>query len=1164
MHYADYTLWQHQLLGTTDDPHSLITTQLHYWKNTLHALPDLLPLPTDHPRPPQRTLRGDRLGFRIDPELHRQLRSTARASNTTLFITLHAAFAALLARSTGTEDIVIGTPIAGRTEPALDDLVGMFVNTLVLRTRVTAAASFAELLADTREVDLGAFIHADLPFEQLVEALAPVRSTAHSPLFQVSLEFDSSAPHDLEIPGVTVHPAESTPATAKVDLELVVTEELDSEGEPSGITAGFTYATDLFEPVTIRNLANRFLRVLEQIVAEPTVVVGDIRLGDEQAPTAGPRGCTPQLWPAILSSAARARGDDVAVSCAGRHLTYRELDEQSNRLARWLMHRGAGPESAVISALPRSIESVVALWSVAKSGAALVPVDPTYPPARISHMLDDCGARLGITVSEFRAKLPDELSWLVLDEPEFDDRLRGFPAAAVTDADRAATLRLDHPAYLIYTSGSTGTPKGVVLTHRGLADLAEQERARLRVTAEARVSHLASPSFDASIFEMMMAFCAGARVIIAPPMTYGGPALAEFFVREGVTHAFITPTALATLEPGGLGTVRVLTVAGESCPSALVSRWASGRRMVNAYGPTETTIMSHMSEPLTPGDPVTIGRPTRGFVAAVLDDRLHPVPAGTPGELYLAGPGLARGYNARPATTAHHFVACPFTETGGRMYRTGDLVRAHSDGTLEHLGRTDFQIKVRGFRIEPGEIDTALTTHPDVSFAATVSRPGPGGTPVVVTYIQSDTGSADPEALTAYLSTLLPAHMIPAAIVSLDHIPLTPAGKLDRSALPEPAFRPESTPSRSPRTATERVVLDAFVEALAPDSGDTDAGRIGVDDNFFALGGTSLTAIGVVTALEKRLGRTVPLQALFLDPTTAGLAARLDAESEAIGEAVTVDAALRVLVPLRPSGALPPLFCVHAGIGLAWAYTSLVRHLSPDRPVYGLQLPAISGGSEYESIDELARRYIDEIKAVQPDGPYHLLGWSLGGTIAHAMATALHTGGDRVGALVLLDSYPGNPDEEHAAALPIPELLAGLGVDAGTRSQEEELTYDEAALLIQRAYGSAVAGLTAEHLRRINEGYANSTRILGRFTPASFSGDLLFFTASGTTPNGGAVRAVDAWRTAVDGTIHEHAVACSHNDMMQPEPARAIGAVVERYLSAESTGSAGSAGSAEG
>ncbi|MCQ4122383.1 non-ribosomal peptide synthetase [Rhodococcus tibetensis] len=1128
-----------------------MTTQLHYWKNTLHTLPDLLPHPTDHPRPPQRTLRGDRRGFGIGPELHRQLRSMARASNSTLFMTLHAAFAALLSRLTGTEDIVIGTPIAGRAEPALDDLVGMFVNTLVLRTRVTGAESFTELLDDTREVDLGAFIHADLPFEQLVEALAPVRSTAHSPLFQVSLEFDSSAPHDLEIPGLTVHPAETAPATAKVDLELVVTEKLDSTGEPMGIAAGFTYATDLFDPATITGFANRFLRILEQIVADPAIVVGDIRLGDEEVPTAGLPASTPHLWSELLAVAAQARREDVAVSCEGRHLTYRELDERSNRLARMLVQRGAGPEQAVASALPRSIASVLTLWAVVKTGAALVPVDPTYPPARISHMLDDCGARLGITVSEYRAKLPEALSWLVLDEPGFDEHLQGLPAAVVTDADRTTTLRLGHPAYLIYTSGSTGTPKGVVLTHRGLADLAEQERVRLGVTPEARVSHLASPSFDASIFEMTMAFCAGASVTIAPPMTYGGPALAEFFVREGVTHAFITPTALATLEPDGLDTVRVLTVAGESCPSALASRWAPGRRMVNAYGPTETTIMSHMSEPLTSGDPVTIGRPTRGFVAAVLDDRLHPVPAGTPGELYLAGPGLARGYNARPGTTAHHFVACPFTKFGDRMYRTGDLVRSRADGTLEHLGRTDFQIKIRGFRIEPGEIDTALTTHPDVSFAATISRPGPGGVPAIVTYIRSDTRSADPAELTAYLSQLLPAHMIPAAIVHLDHIPLTPAGKLDRSALPEPAFHSESTPLRGPRTATERAVLHAFQEALRPEGGDDDAGRIGVDEDFFALGGTSLTAIGVVTAVEERLGRAVPLQALFLDPTAAGLARRLDAESDsARSDAGAIDAALRVLVPLHPGGSRPPLFCVHAGIGLAWAYTSLVRHLSPDRPVYGLQLPALSGGPNYESIEELARRYVDEVKAIQPNGPYHLLGWSLGGTIAHAMATALRCDGDEVAALVLLDSYPGNPEGDHAATLPIRELLAGLGVDAGAEAGDEDLTYGEAALRIQRAYGSAVAGLTAEHLRRINEGYANSTRMLGRFTPASFDGDLLFFTAAEAAQDGGGAHAVEAWRTSVAGTIHEHSVACRHNDMTQPEPAQEIGPVVERYLSA--------------
>ncbi|MFE7420347.1 amino acid adenylation domain-containing protein, partial [Rhodococcus sp. NPDC057529] len=1143
--YADYALRQHELFGTPAGDHSLLASRLEYWMRTLDGLPEVLPLPTDRPRPLQRTLRGDRWDFRVDADVHRALRSMARHRNSTLFMTVHAALAVLLSRLTGTCDIAIGTAVAGRPEPALDDLVGMFVNTLVLRTGVDAADTFTALLAHTREADLGAFTHADLPFERLVEAVTPVRSTSHSPLFQASLEFESAArPAHLTLPDVEVEAVDVATAIAKEDLELLVVEEFDSGGAPAGIAAAFTYATDLFDSPTVARLAERFIRILEAVADDPDQPVGDIEIVDavERGPDVGAHGPVPRCWPELLSDAARTGGDAVAVSCEGRDITYRRLDERSSQLARLLIERGAGPETFVASAIPRSIESVVALWSVVKSGAAPVPIDPTYPADRVNHMLTDCGAILGVTSSTYRPHLPDTVPWLILDDPAFEDGLSAYGRTALTDADRLAPLMLAHPAYLIYTSGSTGTPKGVVLTHTGLANLAEHERTHLTVAPGARVSHLASPSFDASIFELTMAFCAGAHVVIVPPLTYGGPELTRLLDDAHVSHAFITPTALASLDPGRLESLRVLTVAGEPCPPVLAARWAPGRRMFNAYGPTETTIMSHISEPLTPDGRIAIGRPARGFVAAILDSRLHHVPAGTPGELYLAGPGLARGYHARAAETARNFVACPFAGAGERMYRTGDLVRRLSDGSVEHLGRTDFQIKVRGFRIEPGEIDFALTARRDVDFAVTLGRPAPGGDTALVTYVVARPGlTIDTGNLDEYLSRRLPAHMVPTTFIELEHIPLTPTGKLDRAALPDPEFPSRTARFRPPRTPLEREVVDAFAEILGTEPGRS--GRIGVDDDFFALGGTSLTAIRALTTLQESLGRTVPLQALFLDPTPAGLAARIDARSAPD----TVDEALRVLVPLRPAGTGPPLFCVHAGIGLAWAYTALVRHLAPSRPVYGLQLPSISGGPELDSIEELAHRYVEEIRTVQSAGPYHLLGWSLGGTIAYAMATELRRDRDDVASLVLLDSYPGNADDTPPAQLGVDQLLAGLGVEAATNG-DGELTYARAAEALEAAYGPAAA-LTPEHLRRINEGYERSSRMLTHFTPEVFDGDVLFVTAATTTPETGT--ALDAWRPSITGNIREHRVPCAHNDVMQPEPAQQIGPIVDAYLSGD-------------
>ncbi|MFC7448877.1 amino acid adenylation domain-containing protein, partial [Rhodococcus daqingensis] len=1152
--YADYTLWQREALGDDQDTDSPITTQLGYWARTLAGLPEVLSLPTDRARPTQRTLRGDRIGFRIDADLHRALRSTARRGNSTLFMTIHAALAVLLARLSGTDDIAVGTPTAGRSDPSLDDLVGMFVGTLVLRTRVDRDESFTGLLARTRDGDLDAFTHAEVPFERLVELLAPIRSTAHSPLFQVSLEFDAPAsasavlPH-LDLPGLEVAAVDAQIDAAKVDLELGLTEEFDAEGHPAGISAGFAFATDLFDPGTVTRFAQQFVRILESVTTRPDLAIGDIEIVDGHGPATGTPAVPPRLWPHLLSSAARTGGDSVAVSEAGRALTYRDLDARSNRLARALIARGAGPETCVALAMPRSIEYIVALWATVKAGAAFVPVDPGYPAARILHMLRDSGAVLGVTLSAYRERLPNTHRpggppWLALDEPEVVRLLGSHSAADLTDSDRTSPLRLDHPAYVIYTSGSTGTPKGVMLTHLGLANLAEEEREHLAVTADARVSHLASPSFDASVFELMMAFCAAARVVIVPPTTYGGSALAELLEAERITHTFITPTALASIDPGGLDTVRVLTVAGEPCPAELLTRWAPGRSMFNAYGPTETTIMSHISQRLTAGGRAPIGGPTRGFTAMVLDGRLHPVPPGTRGELYLAGPGLARGYHGRHTLTAQHFVANPFGEPGDRMYRTGDLVRSLPDHTLEHLGRTDFQVKIRGFRVEPGEIDAALTTHPDVAFAATLARPGPTGDTALVCYVLPAPGAGlDPGTLGHHLALRLPAHMIPAAFVRLDSIPLTPAGKLDRAALPEPEFGSRAHPFRAARTRTERDIVDSFRHVLG-------LRRIGLDDNFFDLGGTSLTAIRIVSDIRARGGHVIPLQALFLTPTPAGLAGYIEAAATE-----PVSDLLRVVIPLRATGTAPALFCVHAGMGLAWAYAGLAHHLSPLRPVYGLQLPSISGGPVAESVEELAHRYVQEIRAVQPEGPYHLLGWSLGGLIAHAIATELSADGDRVATLALMDSRLPHPEDASAAELSAPELLRGLGVESEGLADTGTVSYARAAALLNRAYGlesgdldsGGGTGLTADQLQRISEGYANSIRISDRYTPRRFDGDMIFFTATGST-DGAAPCSAEAWRHTVSGRIREHRVHCAHNEMTQPVPLAEIGTILERYL----------------
>ncbi|GCE43503.1 hypothetical protein Rhow_007733 [Rhodococcus wratislaviensis] len=1137
--YADYALWQRELLGSEDDPESLLSRQLDYWTTALAGTPDLLELPTDRDRPSQQSFRGARIHFSVDADLHRRVRELSRRLGSTEFMTVHAALAVLLSRLGGTADVAVGTPIAGRGDPALDGLVGMFVGTLALRTRVDAAASFTALAAHCRDVDLGAFAHADVPFERVVDAVGPTRSTAYAPLVQVSLEFQNNERPVLTLPGLDVRAVDSGLAVVKVDLEFLLAEEFDVDGAPAGMSGAVDFATDLFDAGTVRGFADRFVRILDAVTANPDRPVGDLPMLDEaelraMAPARGEPDVRAQLWPDLLTAAAAFAPDSVALSYEDRQVSYRELDEWSNRWARILRGRGVGPETFVAVGMPRSIESVVAIWSITKAGAAFVPVDPTYPRERIDYMLTDCRAALGLTVRSRRSDLPDTVPWLILDDEEAAARVAAVSPAPVTDEDRTTPLHLAHPAYLIYTSGSTGRPKGVTVTHRGMADFTAETHERFQVTHESRVSQLASPSFDASVFELMMAFSASAQVVIVPPAVLGGSELADLFRRERVTHATITPTALAALDNDGLDSLRVLDLVGEACPPEVVARWAPGRSLHSGYGPTETTIQASVSAPMRPGEGVNIGSPAVGFAFLVLDERLQPVPAGVPGELYIGGPGMARGYHNRPALTSERFVACNFGEPGCRMYRTGDVVRWRHDHTLEYLGRSDFQVKVRGFRIELGEIDAVLGRHPAVAFAATVGHTGPSGDTVLASYVRVQDGQdIEPAGLRTYASERLPAHMVPSAVVVLDRIPMTPVGKLDRKALPAPEFGSTGAAFRAPATETERVVVDVFASVLGLD-------RVGTADSFFDLGGNSLLATRIVSALQTALDRRVPLQWMFLDPTPAGIAGRLDLPHRSAG----LEEALAVVIPLRAQGSGRPLFCVHPGIGLSWGYAGLVQYLPPDRPAYGLQLPTISGEGDYRTIEDLAHRYLEEMRAIQPTGPYDLLGWSLGGVIAHAMAVELQAAGEEVGTLAVMDSYPVGGEEPPSGRLDIRDLLRGLGLQA---DPDAEMSYEHAARLIDESFGTET-GVRGRDLERISAGYENSRWLAHHFVPRAYDGDLLVFHATGDGDGTARAHSAGEWRPLVTGRIDEQPVDCGHNDMIEPQSLAVIGPVLSRAL----------------
>ncbi|GAA5090149.1 hypothetical protein GCM10023319_42200 [Nocardia iowensis] len=860
--YADFSLWQRDVLGSETDPASLISQQAEYWRTALAGLPDELNLPADRTRPTTQSFAGGRVVFPIDGELHRRLTEIAREQNATMFMLVHAALALFLARMSGTDDIAIGTPVAGRGEAELDDVIGMFVNTLVLRSHVEGDLTFGELLARTKDADLQAFAHADLPFERLVELLNPERSTARHPLFQVALSFENLPETSFELPGLHVGAVDFDVDTAKFDLSLTIREAAAGAADGAGMYAEFSFARDLFDDATVEVFAQRFTRLLDAIATDRATPIGDLPLLDEAeydllTHVHGEDVMATGLLPDLLARGARLDPEQIAVRYQGRSITYRELDEYSSRLARVLIDRGVGPERIVALSFPRSYEMVAAFWAVAKAGGAHVPIDPTYPEDRMRHMVNDSGAVIGITASEYVDRLPRDVEWLRLDDPALGELIEAESPAPVTDADRISSLAMRHPVYVIYTSGSTGMPKGVTVTHAGMGGLVGVATDLYHLEAHHRFLHICSPSFDPSVLEWLCAAYTGATLVIVPSNIIGGPELAELLRTERVTHTIITPAVLGTVDPAGMEALEVASVGGDVTTPELLAKWQPGRKYFNAYGPTETTIISSYAS-LTPGRHITIGLPVRGMSALVLDSRLNPVPPGVAGELYLAGGAVARGYHNRPDLTAERFVANPWSNEGARMYRTGDVVRWFAEPgeragnaavpevrwELDYVGRSDFQVKIRGFRIELGEIDTVLAGHEDVEFAITLGKQTAAGATILVSYVLAVPGhEIDTVSLGEHAARSLPPHMVPSAIVVLDEIPLTPVGKLDRKALPEPVLAPREF--RAPASEIEAIIAEVFAEVLGVE-------QIGLDDSFFALGGDSILSIQLVSRAKAR------------------------------------------------------------------------------------------------------------------------------------------------------------------------------------------------------------------------------------------------------------------------------------------------------------------------
>ncbi len=861
--YADFARWQRQWLTG-----EVLQTHLDYWKYQLDAVPPLLELPTDRPRPSIQTFQGASVAFQLDRELTQQLKTLSQRSGATLFMTLLAAFATLLSRYSGQEDIAIGSPIANRNHSGIESLIGFFVNTLVLRTQLDGNPTFAELLERVREMTLAAYEHQDLPFEKLVEELQPERSLSYTPLFQVMFVLQNAPVGKLELSDLTMTPFKMEHVNAKFDLTLQM------EETAAGLTGELIYNRDLFDPATIERMARHFQILLSGIVANTQQRVAQLPLlstAEQQqllidwnaTQTDYPQDkCIHQLFEAQVEKTP----DAIAVQFENAQLTYRELNDRANQLAYYLKILGVKPEVLVGICVERSLEMIVGLLGILKAGGAYVPLDPAYPQDRLSFMLSDSQVEVLLTQAKLVASLPD----------------RSVPTVCLdTDWGVISRARNTNPicgvkphnlAYVIYTSGSTGKPKGVLVAHQGLCNLALAQIRIFDVHPNSRVLQFASFSFDASISEVVMSLCAGATLYLdTRESLLPGTNLMNLLRDRKITHVTLSPSALAAMPSGEYPDLRTIIVAGEACPPDLVAQWSKGRRFLNGYGPTESTVCATTAictDSTDTKSPPPIGKPINNIQTYILDRHLQPVPIGIPGELHIGGISLAQGYLNHPELTAEKFIPNPFSQDySGRLYKTGDLVRYLPDGNIEFLGRIDQQVKIRGFRIELGEVEAVLSLHPQVREVVVVARIDQSGGKRLVAYIVPSTELISTSELRNFLSDRLAEFMIPSAFVMLESLPLTPNGKIDRKALAnlEQAQSVLDPNVVAPRTGVEEILATIWAEILGLE-------QVGVYHNFFELGGHSLLATQVISRIQDSLQVQLPLRSLFEKQTIADLA----------------------------------------------------------------------------------------------------------------------------------------------------------------------------------------------------------------------------------------------------------------------------------------------------
>jgi amino acid adenylation domain-containing protein len=1008
--YADFAHWQREWLQG-----AVLQRQLDYWKEQLDGAPPLLELPEDHPRPAVQTFRGGHQSLLLPKAIGGALKALSRDEAATLFMTLLAAFKVLLHCYTRHDDLVVGTPVANRNRLEIEGLIGFFVNALVLRTDLSGNPTFRELVRRVRKVCVGAYAHQDLPFERLVEELHIERDLSRNPLFQVMFVLQNSPVHAVELPGLSLNPVIADGGTTHFDLTLHI---VDTE---QGLVATAAYNTDLFDADTISRMLAHFQTLLEAIVKGPDRHLSELSLltdTQRQQVLSGSNDIHCSYAPVLsihqlFEAQVERTPEAIALVFEDQQLTYRELNSRSNQLAHRLRKLGAAPEAPVGVCLERSLEVVISLLAILKAGGVYLPLDPAYPGQRIGFMLEDSKAAVLLTQKRLIPGLPEHRARVICLDSDAEAIARESAENPTSSNDP------DNLAYIIYTSGSTGQPKGVLVSHGSIAEHCRDAEKYYDLRPTDRVLQFASMSFDLSLEQILPTLIAGARLVVVGREVWRPEEFHRKAAEFGLTVVDL-PTGYwqelvqewaAGEEPAFDTSYRLFLVGGDTMLPEVLGLWQKtplrSIRLINAYGPTEATITATAFETTsrlgetTRLHRVPIGRPLANREIYILDRYSNPVPIGIPGELHIGGRSVARGYLNRPDLTADRFIPDPFSNTAGaRMYKTGDLARHLPDGNIEYIGRTDHQVKVRGFRIELGEIEAALVQHPYVRQAIVLTHQEVDREKRLIAYVVGDRQHA-PTAndLRSFLKEKVPEYMVPSLFMLLDSLPTMPNGKLDRGALPKPdQSRPEMTKTFvGPRDELELQLANLWEEVL-------NVRPIGVTDNFFELGGHSLLAVRLFALIDKRLGKRLPLAALFRGATIEGLAniVRQNSSSEAPSS----------LVPIQPGGNKRPLFLVHPAGGHVFPFIGLAQCLGPDQPCYGLQARGVEEGQDaHTRIEDMAACYIEAIRSVQPEGPYLLGGWSMGGEIAFEMAQQLHALGQTVALLALLDARIPSTDD---------------------------------------------------------------------------------------------------------------------------------------------------------